>query len=85
MSRKGNPWDNAACQSFMKTLKNEEVLRDDYRNLAEGRTSIAEFLDKLNNHERLHSAPAYMPPAKFEAAHKKEALRGNFLYEFFKA
>ena len=74
VSRKGNPWDNSACQSFKKTLKYEEVLRNDYRNLAEGRTSIAEFLDKLNNHERLHSAPAYMPPAKFEAAHKKEAV-----------
>ncbi len=73
MSRKGNPWDNAACESFMKTLKYEEVLRNDYRNLAEARASIAEFLEKVYNHKRLHSALGYMPPAKFEAAHKKEA------------
>ena len=37
MSRKGNPWDNAACESFMKTLKYEEVLRNEYRDLAEAR------------------------------------------------
>ena len=41
MSRKGNRWDNAACESFMKTLKYEEVLRNDYRNLAEARASNA--------------------------------------------
>ena len=40
MSRKGNPWDNAACESFMKTLKYEEVLRNEYRDLAEARDSI---------------------------------------------
>ncbi len=73
MSRKGNPWDNAACESFMKTLKYEEVLRNDYRDLAEARASIAEFLDKVYNHKRLHSALGYMPPAKFEARHKHEA------------
>ena len=73
MSRKGNPWDNAACESFMKTLKYEEVLRNDYRNLAGARASIAEFLDKVYNRKRLHSALGYMPPAKFEAAHKKDA------------
>ena len=73
MSRKGNPWDNAACESFMKTLKYEEVLRNDYRDLSEARASIAEFLDKVYNHKRLHSALGYMPPAKFEAVYKKEA------------
>jgi transposase InsO family protein len=44
MSRKGNPWDNAACESFMKTLKYEEVLRTEYRDLAEARRSIVRFL-----------------------------------------
>ena len=44
MSRKGNPWDNAACESFMKTLKYEEVHRNEYRNLAEARASIHVFL-----------------------------------------
>ena len=73
MSRKGNPWDNAACESFMKTLKYEEVLRNEYRDLAEARGSIREFLEKVYNRKRLHSALGYVPPAKFEAAHKKEA------------
>ena len=73
MSRKGNPWDNAACESFMKTLKYEEVLRNDYRDLADARASIAGFLDKVYNHKRLHSALGYLPPAEFEAQHKKEA------------
>jgi transposase InsO family protein len=44
MSRKGHPWDNAACESFMKTLKYEEVLRNEYRDLADARASIREFL-----------------------------------------
>ena len=76
MSRKGNPWDNAACESFMKTLKYEEVLRNEYRDLAEARDSIHEFLEKVYNQKRLHSALGYMPPVEFEAqraAQSKEA------------
>ncbi len=67
MSRKGNPWDNAACESFMKTLKYEEVHRSEYRDLAEARASIGEFLEKIYNQKRLHSALGYRPPAAFEA------------------
>ncbi len=73
MSRKGNPWDNAACESFMKTLKYEEVLRNEYRDLADARACIAEFLEKVYNQKRLHSALGYLPPAEFEAQHYKEA------------
>ncbi len=76
MSRKGNPWDNAACESFMKTLKYEEVLRNEYRDLAEARASIHRFLEKVYNQKRLHSALDYVPPAEFEAqraAQKMEA------------
>jgi transposase InsO family protein len=76
MSRKGNPWDNAACESFMKTLKYEEVLRNEYRDLAEARASIREFLEKVYNRKRLHSALGYLPPVEFEAqlaARKMEA------------
>ena len=75
MSRKGNPWDNAACESFMKTLKYEEVLRNDYRDLAEARASIREFLEKVYNQKRLHSALGYMPPAEFERNQKEAAAR----------
>jgi putative transposase len=67
MSRKGNPWDNAACESFMKTLKYEEVLRNEYRNWSEARSCIGEFLEKVYNEKRLHSALGYRPPAEFEA------------------
>lgn len=66
MSRKGNPWDNAACESFMKTLKYEEVYRSEYRDLAEARVSIRQFLDKVYNQKRLHSALGYLPPVEFE-------------------
>ena len=67
MSRKGNPWDNAQCESFMKTLKYEEVLRNEYRDLAEARAAIVEFIEKVYNRKRLHSALGYLPPAEFEA------------------
>jgi putative transposase len=67
MSRKGNSWDNAACESFMKTLQYEEVYRNEYRDLAEALASIREFLEKIYNQKRLHSAVGYLPPAEFEA------------------
>ena len=68
MSRKGNPWDNAFCESFMKTLKYEEVYRSEYRDMGAARASIAEFLEKVYNQKRLHSALGYVPPAEFEAS-----------------
>jgi len=66
MSRKGNPWDNPACESFIKTLKYEEVYRTEYRDLADARASIGAFLEKVYNQKRLHSALGYLPPAEFE-------------------
>jgi putative transposase len=66
MSRKGNPYDNAACESFMKTLKYEEVYRQEYRDLEEARASIEQFLEKVYNQKRLHSALGYRPPVEFE-------------------
>jgi putative transposase len=66
MSRKGNPYDNAACESFMKTLKQEEVHRNEYRNFEEAYANIGEFLELVYNQRRLHSALGYLPPAEFE-------------------
>jgi putative transposase len=66
MSGKGNPYDNATCESFMKTLKYEEVYRQDYRDLAEARSCIEQFLEKVYNQKRLHSALGYRPPVEFE-------------------
>jgi putative transposase len=66
MSRKGNPYDNAACESFMKTLKYEEVYRQEYRDLADAHASIERFLEKIYNGKRLHSALGYCPPVEFE-------------------
>jgi putative transposase len=68
MSRKGNPWDNAACESFMKSLKYEEVFRNEYRDLNEARRSITRFLEQVYNEKRLHSALGYRPPAEYEQA-----------------
>ena len=66
MSRRGNPYDNAACESFMKTLKYEEVYRQEYRDLAEARASIQTFIERIYNGKRLHSALGYRPPIEFE-------------------
>jgi putative transposase len=66
MSRRGNPYDNAQAESFMKTLKYEEVYRSDYYDQRDVRSSVGRFLEKVYNEKRLHSALSYVPPAEFE-------------------
>jgi putative transposase len=71
MSRKGNPYDNAALESFMKTLKKEEVYVNEYRTLEEARQSIGHFLDQIYNPKRLHSSLGYVPPEEYELQYKQ--------------
>ena len=66
MSRKGNPYDNAQAESFMKTLKVEEVYVSEYRTFAEVKERIGEFIKLIYNQERLHSALGYLSPVEFE-------------------
>ena len=66
MSRRACPYDNAQVESFIKTLKCEEVYLNEYESLREARTSIGRFLNQVYNEERLHSALGYCPPAEFE-------------------
>ena len=68
MSRIGNPYDNAKAESFMKTLKQEEVDGRNYRDLNDAREAIGAFIEDVYNRQRLHSALAYRPPAEFEAS-----------------
>ena len=66
MSRKGNPYDNAAAESFFKTLKTEEVYLWEYQTLEDVKKRIPYFIEQVYNQKRLHSALNYKPPAEFE-------------------
>jgi transposase InsO family protein len=66
MSRKGNPYDNAKAERFMRTIKYEEVHLTEYETLLEARASIRRFIDDVYNRQRLHSALGYRPPVEFE-------------------
>lgn len=68
MSRAGNPYDNAKCESFLKTLKQEEIRCREYRDLEDLRTHSSAFIDDYYNRRRLHSALGYVSPDAFEAA-----------------
>jgi len=66
MSRPANPFDNASCESFIKTLKREEIYANRYRDLEHLRANIAEFIEQYYNRQRLHSALGYQTPVEFE-------------------
>jgi putative transposase len=68
MARKGNPYDNAAAESFMKTLKYEEVYLWDYQSVEDVKRRLPYFLQEVYNQKRLHSALGYVTPEEFEQA-----------------
>ena len=68
MSRPANPYDNASCESFFKTLKREEIYANQYSDLDDLRANIEEFIERYYNACRLHSALGYRPPEEFEQA-----------------
>lgn len=84
MSRAGNPWDNATCESFLKTLKAEEVDGSFYETLEDVQQQIGEFLEFYYNKVRLHSALGYRPPEEFEQQHQG-ATPEAAVVEFFQA
>jgi putative transposase len=73
MSRPANPYDNAACESFMKTLKQEEIYCNRYRDMEELSAHIEEFIDHYYNRQRLHSALGYRTPEEFEKDHQTQS------------
>jgi putative transposase len=79
MSRVGNPYDNAKAESFMKTLKAEEVNGSDYRNFDQVRVSIGDFLENVYNLRRLHSALSYQSPIEFEESLGKPSGKNSIL------
>ena len=68
MGRRGNPYDNAKAESFMKTLKHEEIDCRRYSTMEQLRRNLEQFIENHYNQQRLHSALAYRSPAEFEAS-----------------
>ena len=77
MSRPANPYDNASCESFLKTLKREEIYANDYRTLEHLAANVEAFIEEYYNRCRLHSALGYRPPDEFERQSESGNMSGN--------
>jgi len=84
MSRPANPYDDASCESFMKTLKREEIYANDYHDLNHLRTNIGAFIEQYYNRCRLHSALGYKPPEEFELAVASTPTSAGATMSFFR-
>ena len=84
MSRPANPYDNASCESFMKTLKREEIYANDYVDLEHLRSNVEAFIDGYYNRCRLHSALGYQPPEEFEQQLKPATTCAAATMSFFR-
>jgi len=83
MSRPANPYDNASCESFMKTLKQEEIYLNEYRDQEQLRLNVGDFIEQYYNRCRLHSSLGYQPPEEFEQ-HLPAAITTAVKIDFFK-
>jgi putative transposase len=84
MSRPANPYDNASCESFMKTIKREEIYAGQYQDLDDLRRNIEAFIEEYYNRQRLHSALGYRPPEEFEASIDEGAVSTGARMSFFR-
>jgi len=84
MSRPANPYDNASCESFMKTLKREEIYAGQYQDLDDLCRNIEAFIDQYYNRQRLHSALGYRLPEEFEASLDEGAVSAGARMSFFR-